>query len=88
MKQSPLISLRRAVKIGIIIGIVMILGTGLAILREFHKSAAADAEIAQMQIQVQQRKAQHHHAGPPAAPPGAKLATPPSPAPAKPSAPH
>ncbi len=59
MNQSKPPSLGRAIRIGLILGLLMILATGLAIFRETRKAAANEAQARQMELQLEQRLAGH-----------------------------
>jgi septal ring-binding cell division protein DamX len=59
MNQVKPPSLGRAIRIGLIIGLLMIIATGLAIFREVRKSAANEAQVQQMEIQLQQHLRSH-----------------------------
>ncbi len=59
MNQSKPPSLGRAIRLGLILGLLMILGAGLVLVREVRRAAANEAQARQMEIQLQQHMSTH-----------------------------
>lgn len=65
MNQSQRPSLRRAIIIGLSLGLLMIIGTGIAIFRDQQKAAAVDRQTQRMEAEWRQsRDAKHARPAP------------------------
>ena len=70
MNEKKLPNLRRALIIGLALGLLMILGAGLAfLLPEHQKAVALDRQTAQMEAEFLQKKAAGHPKSAPSTPP-------------------
>jgi len=69
VNQSKLPNLRRALIIGFSIGLLMIIGVGLTLFRDYQKAAAVERQAAQMEAEWHQKQASRHTQPPASAPP-------------------